>query len=86
MNNKNIKSIIFLIGFLLLFFHFSSNLYSQESKIRIIEPDAVLRLKPNHESTVIIKAPLGSILKIEGIKDGWVKAKLPPDKNGRRGK
>ena len=82
MNNKNIKSIILLIGFLLLFFHFSSNLYSQENKIRIIEPDAVVRLKPNQESIVIIKAPLGSILTVVDLRDEWFKVKLPPDKDG----
>lgn len=58
------------------------NLYSQETKIRIIKRDAVLRLKPNNESIIIKKLPLGAVLNVEETIREWIKIKLPPDKDG----
>jgi hypothetical protein len=56
---------------------------SQEYKsVRIINKDAVLRLKPSNEGTILKKLPLGALLEVAEDWDDWLKIKLPPDKTG----
>ena len=78
MRNKVLKVTFFSIILI-----FSSNsLCSQKSKIKIAKKDAVLRLKPNSESMIIEKLPIGSEFDVEKTFDEWIKIKLPPDKDG----
>jgi len=71
---------LLFLSFIILFLFCS--LYSQETKIRVIKKDAVLRLKPNNDSLLIKALPLGAILEVEETLGDWVKVKLPPDKDG----
>lgn len=80
MKSRPIKVIISVFSIFIIFS--TVNLYCQETKIRIIKEDAVLRLKPNSESLIIKKLPLGAVLSVEESIRDWVKIKLPPDKDG----
>lgn len=82
MKNTLSVSIFSFIGFLLLLVSLPLSLHSQESKIRIIENDAVVRLEPNNTSLVIRYLPLGAELKVIGIIGEWLKVELPPNKDG----
>lgn len=50
--------------------------------IRISSKDAVLRLDPNHKSTIIRTLPIGASFIVEETIGDWIKLKLPPDKDG----
>lgn len=71
---------LFLSLFLLIFS--SNNLYAQETKIRVIKNDAVLRLSPDNGSMVIKELPPGALLDAVETIGEWIKVKLPPDKDG----
>lgn len=60
----------------------SISLYAQEAKIRIIEKNAVLRLKPSEESVIIKKLPIGAELKVVKTTNDWVMVEMPPDEDG----
>lgn len=55
-------AIIFFTMISILIFILPINVYAKEAKIRVIKEDAVVRLKPNKESLIIKKLPLGSEL------------------------
>lgn len=55
---------------------------AQGAKIRVIVPDASVRLKPEAGSPEIGKMPLGSILELGEETDGWYKVTLPKDEGG----
>ncbi len=60
----------------------ATSIFAQESKIRIIEKNAVLRLKPNEESVIIKKLPIGAELKSVKTTNDWVMVEMPPDEDG----
>jgi hypothetical protein len=80
-----IRIVKILTVFSLLFFAMltfsSTNLFSQVTKARVVKEDAVLRLKPNNESIIIKRLPIGSEFDVEEILQEWIKIKLPPDKD-----
>lgn len=83
MKNSIFKICFFSISFLSIILIFSMrDLYSQETKIRIIRKDATLRLNPDTESLIIKKLPLGAELNFEETIGEWFKVKLPPDEYG----
>jgi len=82
MNKTLLKILILFVFFSNLFVYMAVHLYSQETKIRIIKENAVLKLEPKHESLTIKKLALGSELEVVESFDNWIKVKLPPDKDG----
>ncbi|MFX1514249.1 MAG: hypothetical protein ACFFCQ_16870 [Promethearchaeota archaeon] len=56
--------------------------HAAEFRLRVKISDAEIRLKPNKESTLISKAPLGTILKSQEKIGEWYKVDLPPDEQG----
>ncbi|MHA1381301.1 MAG: OmpW family outer membrane protein [Candidatus Helarchaeota archaeon] len=78
-------SIFSFIFFHLIIFITAINLLPQESKelkVRVIIKDAPLRLKPNSDSLIIKRLPLGAELDFVKEMGQWIKIKLPPDKDG----
>ncbi len=66
-----------------LFFGLENNIiHTQDNMLRIIKQNAVLYLKPNAESPVIKKLPLGSVFEIAEISEGWIKINLPSNEDG----
>jgi TonB family protein len=55
---------------------------TQESKVRIIKENVVLRLRPNRESIEIKSLQLGAVFELIDTSGEWMKLKLPPDKEG----
>jgi hypothetical protein len=51
-------------------------------QVRVIKPNAVLRIKPKNGSPIIKKLPLGALLDVEEELGDWLKIKLPPDEDG----
>jgi outer membrane protein W len=83
MRNKFLKIRIFIICSSLVILVFSlPNLYSQETKVRIIKEGAILRLDSKEESFPIRNLPLGAMLEVEATEGEWLKVKLPPDERG----
>jgi len=83
MRNKFLKISIFIICSSLIILVFSlPNLYSQETKVRIIKEGAILRLDSREESFPIKNLPLGAMLEVEATVGEWLKVKLPPDERG----
>ena len=82
MRNKFIKVSIFVCFSSIMLVFSAVNLYSQETKVRIIKEGAVLRLDPNPESPHIRNLPLGTIIEVEEVVGEWLKVKLPPDERG----
>jgi len=82
MRNKFIKVSIFVCFFSIMLVFSGVNLYSQETKARVIKEEAVLRLDPNTESPRIKILPLGTIIEVEEVVGEWLKVKLPPDERG----
>jgi len=56
--------------------------FPKEIKIRVIQDGAVLRLKPEEESLIVKKLPVGGQLDAVESFGEWIKVKLPPDKDG----
>jgi opacity protein-like surface antigen len=82
MRNKFIKVSIFVCFSLTMLVFSGVNLYSRETKARVIKEEAVLRLDPNTESPRIKILPLGTIIEVEEVVGEWLKVKLPPDERG----
>jgi len=55
---------------------------AQTKRIRIIKDQTELRLKPDPESLVIGKLPIGSEFEAEDVAAEWFKIALPPDQAG----
>jgi hypothetical protein len=51
-------------------------------KLRVITPDAPLRLEAKLTSPVVSKIPLGSVLTAEAKSGDWYRINLPPDEGG----
>lgn len=82
MRNKFIKVSIFVCFSSIMLVFSGLNLYSQETKARVIKEEAVLRLDPNTESPRIRNLPLGTMIEVEEVVGEWLKVKLPPDERG----
>lgn len=55
---------------------------AENSQVRVIKQNAVLRITPKDSSAIIKKLPLGVLLDVEDEQDDWLKIKLPPDEDG----
>jgi len=82
MKKTSLKILTLFVFFSILFVYMAVHLYSQETKIRIIKENAVLKLEPKHDSLTIKELALGTELEVIGSFDSWIKVKLPPDKDG----
>lgn len=81
MKNRTTHSILSFIAAIYLLI-FPTIIHAGEHKIRIIEKNAEVRLKPNEKSLIIKKLPLGAVFDVIETIDNWIKIKLPPDKDG----
>jgi hypothetical protein len=54
----------------------------EETSVRIVKKNAVLRIKPSNSGSILKSLPLGALLEVEEALEGWLKIKLPPDKDG----
>jgi hypothetical protein len=54
----------------------------ENALVRIIKKNAVIRIKPSIEGTIVKRLPLGALLEVEEDLEEWLKIILPPDKNG----
>jgi hypothetical protein len=55
---------------------------AEYDQVRVIKPNAVLRVKPKSEGVIIKKLLLGALLDVEEELGDWLKIKLPPDEDG----
>jgi hypothetical protein len=61
----------------------TASMESHESyQVRIIQKNAVLRLKPKPKSVILRILPLGALLTVEEKYGDWLKIKMPPDRDG----
>ncbi len=61
---------------------FTSELSQGDNSVRVVKKNAVLRIKPSNEGSIIKSLPLGALLEVEEDLEEWLKIKLPPDKDG----
>jgi len=61
---------------------FAPELSQEDRSVRIVKKNAVLRIKPSKEGSIIKGLPLGALLEVEEDLEEWLKIKLPPDKDG----
>ncbi|MBN1273244.1 MAG: hypothetical protein JXB26_13335 [Candidatus Aminicenantes bacterium] len=78
-SNLKLKNLIFFFVFFFIIIPF---IHAESLKLRVIQEDAVLRLKPSVESAVIYTLSLGTLLDSKGKTDGWYFVNLAPDKDG----
>ena len=50
-------------------------------QVRVIKPNAVLRIKPKNGAVIIKKLPLGALLDVEEEIGDWLMITLPPDED-----
>jgi hypothetical protein len=55
---------------------------AEHDQIRVIKPNAVLRIKPKNDAVIIKKLPLGALLEVEEEIGDWLKLTLPQDEDG----
>ena len=60
----------------------TSELSLEDTSVRVVKKNAVIRIKPSNEGTIIKKLPLGALLEVKEELEEWLKIMLPPDKNG----
>jgi hypothetical protein len=60
----------------------TSELSPEDRSVRVVKKNAVIRLKPSNEGTIIKRLPLGALLGVKEELEEWLKIMLPPDKNG----
>jgi len=56
--------------------------FAADLKVRVVTSQANIRLKPDLQSVVISKVPLGGILDVIQKEGDWYQIKLPPDEKG----
>jgi opacity protein-like surface antigen len=56
--------------------------FAADLKVRVIASQANIRLKPDFQSAVISKVPLGGVLDVMQKEGDWYQIKLPPDEKG----
>ncbi|MGB7294027.1 MAG: SH3 domain-containing protein [Candidatus Aminicenantales bacterium] len=84
MQNPRALKKVFLLAILLPFglMSLAHPVEAGDVKIRVITPDAPLRLEAKVTSPVVSKIPLGSVLTAETKSGEWYRVNLPPDKSG----
>jgi len=60
----------------------TSELMLEDTSVRVIKKNAVIRIKPSIDGTIIKRLPLGALLEVKEDLEEWLKIMLPPDKNG----
>ena len=76
---RSLKTFLVLILFVLVTTTF---IFSEGSKVRVVASQANIRLKPDTQSTIVSKIPLGGILDVIKKEGNWYYVKLPPDEQG----
>jgi len=77
------KKCLFLLSLLIISLFFLGEIgEAAKLKLRVIVQTPDVRLKPDINSVVIAKIPIGTILESEGKTGSWYKINLPPDENG----
>lgn len=76
---RHLKSILVLLIFIFVTAIF---IFSDVLKVRVIVPRANIRLKPDLQSTIISRVPLGGVLDVIKKEGDWYHVKLPPDEKG----
>jgi len=72
-----------LIGLFSFLVHFSvAYAAPEETTARVIREGAVLRQSADNESPVMMSLPLGAVVDVEEVLEGWLKVKVPPGKDG----
>ena len=74
-----LKSILSLALFVLVL---TSMVFSAGLKVRVVTSQANIRLKPDLQSAVISKVPLGGVLDVIKKEEDWYHIKLPADERG----
>lgn len=54
----------------------------KDTHVMVVKEGAVLRVKPDENSTIVRQLPIGASLKAEEIVDDWIKIQLPPNQDG----
>ncbi len=55
---------------------------AENNQVRVVKPNAVLRIKPKNGTVIIKRLPLGALLDVEEELNEWIRIKLPPDEDG----
>lgn len=76
---RSSKTILALVLFV---FVTTTFIFSGDSKVRVVVPQANIRLKPNTQSAILSRIPLGGILDVIKKEGDWYYVKLPPDEKG----
>ncbi len=76
------NNVLILTSFMIGFFSCTVLFAAEKFTIRVIAQNANIRLKPDINSLVIAKVPIGTLLESEGRDDSWYKVNLPPDEKG----
>lgn len=74
---RSLKITLFLI-----FFFTATFVFSAVSKVRVVASQANIRLKPDTQSAILLRIPLGGILDVIKKEGNWYYVKLPPDEKG----
>jgi hypothetical protein len=84
MQNPRALKKVFLLAILLPFglMSLAHPVEAGDVKIRVVNPDAPLRLEAKVTSPVVSRIPLGSVLTAETKSGEWYRVNLPPDKSG----
>jgi hypothetical protein len=73
------KVVLALVFFFLVFGMLA---FAEDQKVRVVASQANIRLKPDLQSAVLSKIPLGGVLDVVKKEGDWYQVKLPPDEKG----
>ncbi|MBN1273740.1 MAG: outer membrane beta-barrel protein [Candidatus Aminicenantes bacterium] len=76
------KKRVFLYLTIFLFLYSVPNSHAEELQIRVVVDQANIRLKPDTNSLVISRVPLGAVIKALEKTGEWYHVNLPPDESG----
>lgn len=76
---RSLKAFFVLIGLILTMTIF---MFSTDSTVRVMVSSANIRLKPNTQSAVVIRVPIGAVLDVIKQEGDWYLIKLLPDAKG----
>lgn len=74
---RSLKITLFLI-----FFFTATFVFSDDFKVRVVVSQANIRLKPDTQSAILLRIPLGGILDVIKKEGNWYYVKLSPDEKG----
>jgi len=71
-----------LLALVLLVLVLGTWAFAEDQKVRVVASQANIRLKPDLQSTVLSRVPLGGVLDVLKKEGEWYFVKLPPDAQG----